>query len=647
MHPVDGLGLLGCGPGKLSEDDVRRDLQVEPDARRHQGAHRDRHVGIVHEGVDVLLTDPGRLVAAYGAVADPALGEGLLGRVHHVDVLGEEHHLADVAGQLRRVVRGQHRLRLTDPPHHGEDVLVGARLGGVLPFPAGDLAYQVVVDALDDDTGRAGLERALVPLDQAAGQYPFGVADGTAESTLELDRQVRHPAGRDVRRDVDLATPDDAEVDHGRPRSRIEVRLGRSEPVLLKVLHQHRTGFLVADPAEELPDREEVLDVIDQGRSGQGHQQRPDGPQPDPLGELQYVARPLGALVLDEVRLVHDHPAESKTAEPADVPVQHLVVDDDDVGETVDGVAVAVHHGGGVIRRPQPGLTRPVRLDDVRYDDEQGVGVRGLSSQQRLGRLTQAGLVRQQERPVPRRGRSDQLGLVRHQLTPGGGQQGGCRGEVHARRHPAGGALERPQQRSEQLPAGEQPWPGGGARGPGEVRFQEGVGQLSGNHGLRYYLALGTGRGAGAGSGRDRVRRRFEAGSELHLAHQRPSSVQQLGLLGEQREQGALPGSCSREDRGDPVDTLELFRPAGLAHRLRFDSGALLPYEQRHHLERRAGRGPYAVALHRELDVTYGLREHRDHALLVPPATATLLARRRAPTGRAVSCRQLALLCRP
>ena len=67
---------------------------------------------------------------------------------------------------------------------------------------------------------------------------------------------------------------------------------------------------------------------------------------PDPLGELQHVLRALRGLVLDEVRLVDDHAAEAEVAEPADVAVEHLVVDDDDVGEAVDRVAVAVDHGG-------------------------------------------------------------------------------------------------------------------------------------------------------------------------------------------------------------------------------------------------------------------------------------------------------------
>jgi hypothetical protein len=46
------------------------------------------------------------------------------------------------------------------------------------------------------------------------------------------------------------------------------------------------------------------------------------------------------------VRLVDDHAAQAEVAEPSHVAVEHLVVDDDDVGESVDRVTVAVDHGG-------------------------------------------------------------------------------------------------------------------------------------------------------------------------------------------------------------------------------------------------------------------------------------------------------------
>ena len=89
------------------------------------------------------------LVPADRGVADAPLGEGLLRRIHDVDVLGEEHHLADVAGQLGGVVGGEAGLGLPDPAHHREHVVAGLVRAGVLALRRGDPADQVVVDALD------------------------------------------------------------------------------------------------------------------------------------------------------------------------------------------------------------------------------------------------------------------------------------------------------------------------------------------------------------------------------------------------------------------------------------------------------------------------------------------------------------------
>ena len=149
-------------------------------------------------------------------------------------------------------------------------------------------------------------------------------------------------AGRDVGGDVDLAAADDAEVDDGLPRGRVEGVVGRGEAGLLERGHQHVAGLLLLDPAEDLPDRAEVLDVVDQRRAGQRHQQRPRDALADPVGDLEDVLRALRLLVLDVVRLVDDQAAEAVLAHPADVPVEDLVVDHHDVGEPVDGLAVAV-----------------------------------------------------------------------------------------------------------------------------------------------------------------------------------------------------------------------------------------------------------------------------------------------------------------
>ena len=252
---------------------------------------------------------------------------------------------------------------------------------------------------------------------------------------------------------------------------RVEPEVGRRQAGLLERVHQLAERLLVVDPAEELPDRPEVLDVVDQRGAGQGHQQRPGGAGPDPLGQLEHVLRALGGLVLDEVRLVDDHAAEPEVPEPADVPVQHLVVDDHDVGEAVDRVAVAVDHGGGAVGGPQPRLARPVGLDDVRHDDEQRVGVRRLRGEQRLGGLAEPRLVGEQEGPVPGPGGGDDLRLVRHQLEVPRTATADGLGQLHARRLAA--VLERAEQRAEQLPGGQ---PAGTRTGAGRRRRSRGRG---------------------------------------------------------------------------------------------------------------------------------------------------------------------------
>ena len=70
VDPVDGLGLLGRGPGQLGQHDVGGDLEVEPDAGGGQGADDDGDVGVVDEGVDVGLAHLGGLVAADRGVPD-------------------------------------------------------------------------------------------------------------------------------------------------------------------------------------------------------------------------------------------------------------------------------------------------------------------------------------------------------------------------------------------------------------------------------------------------------------------------------------------------------------------------------------------------------------------------------------------------
>ena len=103
-------------------------------------------------------------------------------------------------------------------------------------------------------------------------------------------------------------------------------------------------------------------------------------------------------------------PRKPKSPSQPTVAVEHLVVDDDDVGEAVDGLAVALDHGRRAVRRPAGGLAGPVGLDDVRHDHQQRVGVAASAASSACAVLPRPGLVGEQERPVAGRGRGDHAG---------------------------------------------------------------------------------------------------------------------------------------------------------------------------------------------------------------------------------------------
>ena len=128
-------------------------LRPTPAASRE---HSDRDLRVLLERVDSLLALVAGLVASNRDGPQLRLLEDPLGGVHDVDVLGEEHDLADRPGQLRGVVRRQRGLGLADPAHHGEDVLAllatGARgLELLQAYPS----HEVLVDL----HGRRGRDR--------------------------------------------------------------------------------------------------------------------------------------------------------------------------------------------------------------------------------------------------------------------------------------------------------------------------------------------------------------------------------------------------------------------------------------------------------------------------------------------------------
>ena len=164
------------------------------------------------------------LVAAQRHRAQLARREGRLGLVHDVDVLGEEHDLADRARELRGVVGRERRLRLADAAHHREDVLAGLRRLRLLELRTGDgtdeLVALVLVEVADAQVAR--LDERAEAADEPVAELALGGADRAAEFVVELDGQVGDALGGQVGGDVDLAAAHDAEVDHGAraPRSR-------------------------------------------------------------------------------------------------------------------------------------------------------------------------------------------------------------------------------------------------------------------------------------------------------------------------------------------------------------------------------------------------------------------------------------------
>ncbi|HSS90121.1 MAG TPA: hypothetical protein VLL69_12450, partial [Streptosporangiaceae bacterium] len=214
-------------------------------------------------------------------------------------MLGEEDDLAGAAGQLTRVVRGQFGLRLADAPHHGEHVLAGLRGRRLLQLRPGHPADQVVVDALRADVRGSVRERGLVPRHHPASEGPFCRPDRPASSFVQLNREVGDTAGGDVGGHVELAPAHDAEVDHALARRGMEASVGGRQAGVLERVCQLFEGLAIVDPAEELPDRPEVVDVVDQRGAGQRHQQGPVRTGPDAAGEREDVLGTLRGLVLD------------------------------------------------------------------------------------------------------------------------------------------------------------------------------------------------------------------------------------------------------------------------------------------------------------------------------------------------------------
>ncbi len=303
-----------------------------------------------------------------------------LGLVHDVDVLREEHDLADRTLQLSGVVGSQWRLGLTDAPDHGEDI-VSPGAGGLrlLELVLGDQPHDVVVDLSGcESTVAAGLDDAAVASGEALPQLALGLSDAASELIVELHRQVGDQLVGQVGGDVLLLATHDAHRDDRIARLRVEGLICRGETRRIELLHELGPRLLAGGPAEEAPDRVEVLHVVDQRRTREGEHQGvvPGSALAHLGGQRQHVLGTLRGEILDEVRLVDDHAAQPDRGEPGHVPIEDLVVHDEHVGERIDVVAVTLDHRGTTLWSPALDLARPVHLHDVGDDDEQRVRAR-------------------------------------------------------------------------------------------------------------------------------------------------------------------------------------------------------------------------------------------------------------------------------
>ena len=303
-------------------------------------------------------------------------------------------------------------------------------------------------------------------------------------------------------------------------------------------------------------------------------------------------------------------------------------------------VAVAVDHGGRPVRGPEPGLARPVGLDDVRHDDEQRVGVGRLRGEQRLGRLAETRARRRAGRcgGRPRRRRPPAPGAASAPRPPG------ARSEVGLGQRHAGRTLRRrPPRRSGTAGRAAPSWRAGAAarRLRGGARRSRGRGRgwraagrrpTAGRRGARRGRPE-VASGAGCLGGRPRGRR--------------PSSISRLSAWAASETTASSASSASSEVSRAAVFARIVAMPSrrlscsvalGLGDLgVGLDPGALLAHQQGDDLELRRGGRLHRCRARRWLDLAHGAGEHRDDAVVVARAGTWLVP------GRGTASARLAL----
>ena len=338
--------------------------------------------------------------------------------------------------------------------------------------------------------------------------------------------------------------------------------------------------------------------------------------------------------------------------------VEDLVVDDEDVRERVDVLAVAGDHGRAPLRRPPLDLTRPVHLHDVRHDRQQRVRIGDGCRQHRLRRLAESGLVGEEERPVPFAHGFEEPGLVHHDLGALGREpvELGLRGQLHRGMSAARARLERLVERAHELPAVQAATGRLLRRAGGQIGCEERIGHLPRLDRGRDHLALGErGRHDVRGLRRD-VRDDQFVGCELGPRFEQPVAAHApghgtCGLVDlEELDQRRVARGGLREDGGDAVQALEELGASGVGEgRVGLHAGALFAHQEGDHLELDPVGGAEFAPLSLRLHFAHLAREDGDDRRLVVAARrrglpATL--RRRPLGGSALRRRALGCSCR-
>ena len=398
MNAIDRLGLLGTRPGKFSQDHVRGGLEVHSHTRGKEGTHDDLDVVIVGKSIDGALALRRALVASNGGGGDSHRSKMRFCGVKNIDVFGKEDHFAHVTGQLSGVIRCHDRFGLANFSHQGKDVVAGIILLGLVNFRGGHQTHQVIVDLVT--FGTTCLDDPVIPLEQTGDECAFGLDNGAPCFAIEFDGNICDSSGRNIFSDILLFPAHNTHGNYGFAGFEKESRIGRRETRCLKLCHQLSHGLFFIDPTQELPNHPEILDLVNERGSRQGHEERVSQPCPNGLRNRLNCLRALRILVFDEMRFVDDHSAEIKLGEPSHVTVKNVVVHNEDITKRIELNAVTVHNGGAPAGQPLVYLAQPICFHDIGNNDQQGKSSRRFRSNQRLGGFSQPRLIGEQETAV-------------------------------------------------------------------------------------------------------------------------------------------------------------------------------------------------------------------------------------------------------